>query len=91
MAAAERFVVANPHGAYADAPEGTDLALVQSHIDANPAGYRAFSAALAQHAAKLVRAAQARDAAALSTLANDMQPMCKACHDKFWYPEEYAP
>ena len=45
---------------------------------------------MAGHTGQLRQAALARDAARVTTLVNDLQPVCKACHDVFWYPEEYA-
>lgn len=90
MAGASAYVAADPTGPYADAPEGTDLAAIQMRLDANGAAYRAFSQNLARHAAQLVDAADAQDAETVTQLVNDMQPQCKACHDVFWYPEEYT-
>ncbi len=90
MATAGSYVAADPDGPYADAPEGTDLAAIQMRLDANGAAYRALSQNMARHAAQLVEAAEAQDAATVTQLVNDMQPQCKACHDVFWYPEEYA-
>lgn len=89
MAAAGRYVVANPEGAYTDAPEGTDLVAIQHRLDTNTAAYRAFSQNLALNAEELLAATRAQDAALVTQLVNDMQPNCKACHDVFWYPEEY--
>ena len=90
MATAGSYVAADPDGPYADAPEGTDLAAIQMRLDANGAAYRALSQNMARHAAQLVQAADAQDAETVTQLVNDMQPQCKACHDVFWYPEEYA-
>jgi hypothetical protein len=91
MAVADSYVAADPGGPYADAPEGTDLAAIQMRLDTQTAAYRAFSQNFARHAAQLVAAANAQDAATVTQLVNDMQPQCKACHDVFWYPEEYQP
>ncbi|QZH75888.1 MAG: cytochrome c [Erythrobacter sp.] len=90
MAAAEIFVAADPAGDLTDPPEGTDLAAIQARLDAEPQAYRAFAQAMAVHTGQLHQAALARDAARVTTLVNDLQPVCKACHDVFWYPEEYA-
>ncbi len=90
MAVAQVFIAANPAGDLTHAPEGTDLAAIQARLDANPQAYRAFAQALAGHSAQLHAAVLARDAARLTALVNDLQPVCKACHDVFWYPEEYA-
>ena len=60
---------------------------IQARLTTNAAAYRAMSQSFARHAAQLTTAATARDAAEVTRLANDMQPVCKACHDVFWYPE----
>jgi hypothetical protein len=89
MTSADRYVAADPMGTLTDPPEGTDLVAIQQRLDTNTAAYRAMSRNLEQHVGLLVSAAEARDAEALTTLVNDTQPVCKACHDVFWYPEEY--
>ena len=89
MAHAERFVAADPDGELTEAPEGTDLVAIQGRLDANAQAYRAMAIAFRNHADQLLTATQEEDAQALTTLVNDMQPVCKACHDVFWYPEEY--
>lgn len=90
MGEATRYVAADPDGDLTDPPEGTDLAEIQARLDAQPELYRAMSMTLAGHAGQLVIAAEARDAERVTTLVNDTQPVCKACHDVFWYPEEYT-
>lgn len=89
MVSASAYVAANPDGQYTDAPLGTDLAAIQQRLDTNTAAYRAFSQNFARHAGQLQEASRAQDAEAVTQLVNDMQPNCKACHDVFWYPEEY--
>lgn len=90
MGEATRYVSADPNGTLTDPPEGTDLAEIQARLDAQPDLYRAMSMSLAGHVGQLVEAAEARDAGRVTTLVNDAQPVCKACHDVFWYPEEYT-
>lgn len=89
MAGAERYVAADPMGTLTNPPEGTDLVAIQQRLDSNTAAYRAMSQNLVRHVGELVTAAEARNAEAVTTLVNDTQPVCKACHDVFWYPEEY--
>ena len=91
MAAAPAYAATDPLSTLGDAPEGTDLAAIQARLAANPETYRALAQALAGNTAALVAAAEARDAAVVTQLVNDAQPVCKACHDVFWYPEEYTP
>ena len=88
QAGAAHYVAADPDGTLGEPAEGTDFAAIQARLDANPDAYRAMSAAMAEHSGKLVAAAEARDAAAVTQLVNDAQPMCNACHNVFWYPEE---
>ena len=90
MADAAVYASHDPDGTLGAAPEGTDLAAIQARLEANPQAFRAFSQALAGHADQLQTAVAARDPARITQLVNDMQPVCKACHDTFWYPEEYA-
>ena len=88
LAEAGNYVAAAPGTPLAQDAEGIDLAQIQAYIDANPQGFRAFSAAMAAHTGQLVDAVQARDAETVTTLVNDLQPLCKACHDVYWYPAE---
>ncbi|MFB0613855.1 cytochrome c [Aurantiacibacter poecillastricola] len=89
MALADAYVAADPSGPYTEAPVGTDLAAIQQRLDANPEAYRAFATNLGEHTERLLSAARSRDAGMVTQLVNDLQPNCKACHDVFWYPEEY--
>lgn len=89
MAEADAYVAADPDGNLLDAPEGTDLAAIQARLDTNPDAFRAYARTLATHAMQLGDAIEARDTGEVTRLVNDLQPVCKACHDAFWYPEEY--
>ena len=89
MANAQSYSAADPDGSLGPAPEGTDLAAIQTRLTANEAGYRSFSRAFESQAADMVQAIEARNTQDLTRLVNDMQPTCKSCHDVFWYPEEY--
>ena len=89
MANAQSYSAADPDGTLGPAPEGTDLAAIQTRLTANEAGYRSFSRAFESQAADIVRAVEGRHTQDLTRLVNDMQPTCKSCHDVFWYPEEY--
>ena len=86
MAAAQRFVGADPAGTLGEPPEGTDLAAIEAGIAANLPAYRALAQSFAGHTAALAAAAEARDAPELSRLVNDLQPQCAACHEVFWFP-----
>lgn len=89
MGSAQTYIAADPNGTLTDPPVGTDLVAIQARLDESPVAYRAFSQALTAHAGQLVEAVEARDTERVTQLVNDMQPVCKACHDVFWYPEEY--
>ncbi|MGC1269230.1 MAG: hypothetical protein WA842_01395 [Croceibacterium sp.] len=64
------------------------MAAIQGYIDAEPAVFRAFATAQAQHAEKLAEAAKAHDAATAGELVAGLDGVCEACHAKFWYPEQ---
>jgi len=87
MSAAPAYAASDPAGALGAPPEGTDLAAINARLTASPATFRALSDVLANHSAALAAAADARDPALLTRLVNDTQPVCKACHYVFWYPE----
>ncbi len=91
LAAASRYAATDPLGTLGNAPEGTDLAAIDARLAAEPAAFRALALALTGNSSALVAAAEERDTAAVTQLVNDAQPACKACHNVFWYPEEYAP
>ena len=90
MAAAPSYAATDPHSTLGAAPEGTDLVAIEARLAANPEAFRALAQALTTNTTALVAAAEARDTVALTQLVNDAQPVCKACHDVFWYPEENA-
>ncbi len=89
MAVASRYASHDSTGTLGEAPEGTDLAAIQARLEANPQSYSAFSVALTDQAQQISDAVKARDPEWITRSVNDMQPVCKACHDVFWYPEEY--
>lgn len=64
------------------------MAAIQRYVDANPAAFRAFALAQAEHADKLATAAAAKDAAAASDLVAGIDAVCEACHARYWFPEQ---
>lgn len=58
---------------------------IQAMIDADPAGFRAVSAEMAEQAAALATAARARDVAAVGDLSSGIDGACQACHTRYWY------
>lgn len=87
---ADTYVATAPGSTLPPAPVGTDLDAIQDRLETNPQAYNAFADALASHTTRLREAVDARDTEAITRLVNEAQPVCKACHDVFWYPEEYA-
>ena len=90
MAAACAYASHDPDGELGSAPDGTDLVAIEARLRANPQAFNAYAVALANHTLQLREAVAARDPAWITRMVNDLQPTCKACHDAFWYPEEYA-
>ena len=86
MAAAPSFVAASPNNQVVGDGE-VSMALVQGHIDEDPAGFRDAMGALAEHAGKVAVAAKAQDAATTGTLIGEMDAVCESCHSRYWYPE----
>ncbi|WP_338242993.1 cytochrome c [Aurantiacibacter hainanensis] len=86
---ANTYVATAPGSTLPPAPVGTDLEAIQARLEANPEAYNAFAQALAAHTTQLREAVDARDTETITQLVNNAQPVCKACHDVFWYPEEY--
>jgi cytochrome c556 len=61
---------------------------VQAAIDKNPAEFRTDSAALATTMEQIATAAKAKDAAKVFELSGNLDQVCEACHQKFWYPAQ---
>jgi hypothetical protein len=87
MADAKLIRAASPDEAKDVEPGSFSLEDVQGYIDADPAAFRAFAAALAGHAGKLSAAARKHDAAAAGPLVDGLDSVCEACHAKYWYPQ----
>lgn len=64
------------------------MADIQRYVDAEPAAFRAFALAQAEHADKLAEAAEQKDAAAAGDLVAGLDGVCEACHARFWYPDQ---
>ena len=77
-------------GAHNDEVEGfATRAEIQAMIDADPAGFRALSHEMEQHAGELASAATARDIVQAGNLADGLSERCQACHSRYW--EKPAP
>ena len=86
MAAATNIHAASP-GNMAVEDYEVPMAQVQAYIDADPQGFRAFSASMGALSRNLETAARDRDAAAAGTIVATMDTVCAACHARFWYAE----
>jgi len=86
MAEAQVIVAGGPDLVSGEVPPGVATReQIQAMIDADPDGFRAVSADMAQQAAALVSAAKARDATAAGDLASGIDGACQACHTRYWY------
>lgn len=90
MTVASTYASHNPAGELGDAPEGTDLAAIDARLQSNPQAFNAYAVGLQNHVTQLREAVETRDTEWITRMVNDLQPVCKACHDTFWYPEEYS-
>ena len=69
-------------------PGASKAADVQRYLDAKPAEFRKFAAALQKSGAGIVEAATKHDAKKLNDLSNSMDEVCESCHTVFWYPQQ---
>ena len=91
MAEAQTIVAGGPDLVSGELPPGVaSQAEIQAMIDANPDGFRAVSADMAQQAGALRAAAKARDAAAAGDIAAGIDGACQACHTRYWFLQDPA-
>lgn len=91
MAEAQAIVAGGPDLVSGEVPPGVATKeQIQAMIDADPAGFRAVSADMAQQGAALAAAARSRDAAATGDLASGIDGACQSCHTRYWYLQEPA-
>jgi hypothetical protein len=89
MTGPARYVATGPNLIDGEVPEGVSTREeIQAAIDADPEGFRALSQSMADMAAEIYDASQARDAAKAGELIFSLDTMCQSCHVKYWYPEE---
>ena len=89
MAEADTIVAGGPDPVGGELPHGVaSREQIQAMIDADPAGFRAVSAEMAQQAAALEAAAKSRDAVAASDIASGIDGTCTACHTRYWYLQD---
>lgn len=64
---------------------------IQSRIDAQPALFAQKARALADAAAQITQAADARNAARFYAVASGLDEVCDSCHEPFWGTDEPPP
>ncbi|OYW46809.1 MAG: hypothetical protein B7Z33_00030 [Sphingomonadales bacterium 12-68-11] len=89
MARAQTIVAGGPDLVSGELPPGVaSKGQIQAMIDADPDGFRAVAADMAERAAALIAAAKRRDAAATGDLSAAIDEHCTACHTRYWYLQE---
>jgi len=86
MAAAHTLRAAEPEN-WATEEFAVSMDQVQAALDADPEQFRQLAAGLAEHAAQLNAAAQARDAGRAGEIVAQMDSICAGCHTQFWGAE----
>lgn len=67
-------------------PEGVaSREQIQAAIDANPAGFRAYSRAMGAEAQGILAAIEAGDRAAVASRLVSFDGACQSCHERYWY------
>jgi len=91
MAEAKVIVAGGPDLVSGELPPGVaSKEQIQAMIDADPAGFRAAAADMAQQATALAAAAKARDTATVGDLASGIDGACQGCHTRYWYLQDAA-
>ena len=86
MAEAEAIVAGGPDLVSGELPPGVaSREEIQAMIDADPAGFRAVAAEMAEQSGALLAAARARDPEAAGDLAFGIDAACQSCHVRYWY------
>ena len=58
---------------------------IQAAIDADPAGFRAYSKAMGAEADGILAAIQAGDRASVASRVASFDGACQSCHERYWY------
>ena len=67
-------------------PEGiASREQIQAAIDADPAGFRAYSKAMGAEADGILAAIQAGDRASVASRVASFDGACQSCHERYWY------
>jgi hypothetical protein len=63
----------------------------QKKLDDQHAVFVQFAGALRDTGEKMLRAIEAKDAAAMLEVGTEMDGVCESCHTTFWYPNQVYP
>lgn len=67
-------------------PEGVaSRELIQAAIDANPAGFRAYSRAMGAEAEAILAAIESGNRETVASRLASFDGACQACHERYWY------
>jgi hypothetical protein len=89
MATAKHFVATGPNVVDGDVPEGvSSREEIQAMIDSDTEDFRALSLSMADMAAQIYDAAEARDVARAGEMIFTLDTACQSCHVKYWYPQQ---
>ena len=86
MAEAPVLQAAGPDLVGGRVPEGVaSREQIQTAIDANPAGFRAYSRVMGQEAQAIIAAIESGDREAVANRVAGFDGACQACHERYWY------
>lgn len=85
LASAPRIEIV-PEGA-ALAEGGATASQIRTFIDRDPAGFSSLARDLADISEQFLKAADAKDSAALDEASTRLTEVCETCHTRFWYPQ----
>lgn len=86
LAHAENIVAAGPDLVGGAVPEGVaSREQIQAAIDADPAGFRAFAAAMVEQGEAIAAAVDSGDKDAVAEQLVNFDGACQSCHERYWY------
>lgn len=86
MADAPVLQAAGPDLVGGRVPEGVaSREQIQAAIDANPAGFRAYSRVMGQEAQAILAAIESGDREAVANRVTSFDGACQSCHERYWY------
>ena len=86
MAETPHLKAAGPDLVGGRVPEGVaSREQIQAAIDANPAGFRAYSRVMGQEAQAIIAAIESGDREAVANRVTSFDGACQSCHERYWY------